>query len=116
MTKKSTRRSSHRSRRRTQKAGALVLSSEDKLRKKAEIAAMKALMKRLDSARGSSEKKQIANEIAKLVLHLQIQPYDTQWRQSTIVVFQEFLNSRMGNDPEYAENLIAAIEYLQRYE
>lgn len=115
MTKKSTRRCSHR-RRRTQKAGALVLSSEDKLRKKAEIAALKALMKRLDSARGSLEKKQIANEIAKLVLHLQIQPYDTLWRQTTIVKFQEFLNSRMSNDPEYAENLIDAIEYLQRYE
>ena len=79
-----------------------------------ETAALRTLMDRMRHGH-SLEKKQNMNEIAKLTIHLQILPYNVELREMMIAKFQEFLDQGMGNDPEYTENLIAAIAYLQRF-
>jgi hypothetical protein len=100
--------------RKTYRGGRLVFTENNVRRRTLEIEILRNLIADQASTRSSLEKKQITNEIAKFIVQMEILPFNQKWRETTLVKLNEFL-ATMGNDPEYRENLTAAIAYLERY-
>lgn len=101
-------------RRRTYRGGRLVFTENNIGRRRLEVEILRNLIAEQASTRSRLEKKQIANEIAKFIVQMEILPFEERWRVNMLIKLNEFL-ATMGNDPEYRENLMAAIAHLERY-
>ena len=100
--------------RKVYRGGRLVFTENNIGRRTLEIEIMRNLLAQQMSTSGTLEKKQIINEIAKFIVQMEILPFNQKWRETTLIKLHEFL-ATMGNDPEYRENLTAAIIHLEEY-
>lgn len=115
---KSTRRKTakRRSRRLTAKqyGGSLALTANNLLIRNSEVAKMRELVTQQMASRGFLERKQTTNELVKYILQTRILPFNNHWRATVLGKLNEFLVD-MANEPEYYENIMAAIAHLQQY-